>query len=55
MPAALVTTLDGGTPLAVAGQWWSAAQGLVRDLTNSSTVRDWLERQASSGCEREEN
>jgi hypothetical protein len=47
LPAALVTTLQDGTPLGLAEQWWTASQTLVRDLADSDTVRDMLMRPSS--------
>lgn len=55
IPAALVTHLDDGTSLAVAEQWWAASQRLVNDLSDSSTIRDWLKRQSSDDDEQEGN
>lgn len=36
LPMALATTLDDGTPLKVAEQWWAAARGVI------SASYDWL-------------
>lgn len=55
MPAALVTALDDGRSLAVAEQWWTASQRLLRDLGDSDIVRDMLERQSPGDDKRDKN
>lgn len=47
LPAALVTTLDDGTPLKVADQWWTASRTVMDRAT--ALARDLLERSGESG------
>jgi hypothetical protein len=43
LPTALATTLDDGTPLKVAEQWWAARQNLL-EWAASGEAREWLGR-----------
>ena len=48
LPAALVTTLDDGTPLKVAEQWWWTASRTMMDRA-TDLARELLERYAKPG------
>ena len=50
LPAGLATTLDDGTPLKVAEQWWSASRKLV-EWAGSDAARELLERYGDPGEE----
>lgn len=41
LPLALASTMDDGTPLRVAGEWWAASRALT-DWAGSDAGREWL-------------
>lgn len=43
LPVGLATTLEDGTSLEVAEQWWSATRGLAERLSTPET-REWFAR-----------
>jgi len=47
LPAALVTTLDDGTPLKVAEQWWTASRTMMDRATG--LARELLDRHGEPG------
>jgi hypothetical protein len=47
LPSALVTTLDNGTPLKVAEQWWTASRTMMDPATDLG--RELLERYGKPG------
>jgi hypothetical protein len=44
LPVGLATTLDDGTPLKVAEQWWEASRSLA-EWTSTPEAREWFARQ----------
>lgn len=48
LPIALTTTLEDGTPLQVAEQWWAGSRALL-DWVVSDAGREWLSNFGESG------